>query len=120
MTGIAIAIALLVSATGKMKAAEPVFKGAAQNLMNPPSAVALTSGNNAMACAKCGTEWFARPIAAAKAMEPKTQLVARHLCNGCDTTITVEGHGKAKRDVVMHKCNPCGVESRTCCSTKKS
>jgi len=48
-----------------------------------------------------------------------TKLVAKHLCDGCRVEWRVEGIGKAKQDVVTHKCTSCGSEALACCSTKK-
>ena len=120
MTGIAVGITLVVSTVGGIKAQDFLFKSGGQKLMNPPSGVATPSDAKAMACPKCTTEWLARPIAGTKAMEPKTQLVPRHLCNGCETTITTVGHGKQATDVATHKCTSCGADTAACCSTAKS
>ena len=42
----------------------------------------------------------------------------KHLCPGCNSTITVVGTGKGKRDAVKHTCEKCGDESVFCCATK--
>ena len=54
-----------------------------------------------------------------KAMEPKNKVRTQHTCPGCNTTITVEGHGKAKKDVVKHVCQKCGSKDASCCVMKK-
>ena len=49
----------------------------------------------------------------------KTMTVGeKHLCPGCNSTITVVGAGKGKNDVVTHTCEKCGPESVFCCATK--
>jgi hypothetical protein len=118
MTGLAVGMALLATMAGEIKADGLIFKGGAQKLMNPPVATVIPSDAKLMACPKCTTELVERSIVATKATAPKTQLVARHLCNACETTIAVEGHGKAKHDVATHKCTSCGAETLACCSTK--
>ncbi len=117
--GATVGAAVIVAMAGEIKADEVIFKGGAQTLMNPPAATVIPSDAKAMACPKCTTEFVERSIVSTKATAAKTQLVGRHLCNGCETTITVEGHGKAKHDVVTHKCTSCGADSLACCSTKK-
>ena len=119
VTGLAIAMALFVSVAGQIKAQDFLFKGGGQKLMNPPSGVATPSDAKPMACPKCTTEWVARPIAGTKAMEPKTQLVAHHLCKRCETTFATVGHGKQARDVITHRCTSCGADTLACCSTVK-
>ena len=119
ITGFAVGMAALVSMGTAVNAQHYTFKGG-ENLMNPPSGVAIPSDDKPMACPKCTTEWLARPIAGTKAMEPKTQLVPRHLCNGCETTITTVGHGKQATDVATHKCTSCDAATLACCSTAKS
>jgi hypothetical protein len=42
----------------------------------------------------------------------------KHLCPGCNSTITVVGTGKGKHDAVKHSCEKCGDESVFCCATK--
>jgi hypothetical protein len=42
----------------------------------------------------------------------------KHLCPGCNSTITVVGAGKGKHDEVKHTCEKCGDESVFCCATK--
>jgi hypothetical protein len=119
LTGITMGVAVIVAMAGEIKADELIFKGGAQKLMNAPSSTVIPSDAKAMACAKCTTEWVERSIVATKATAPTTELFARHLCNACETTITVEGHGKAKHDVATHKCTSCGADTLACCSTKK-
>jgi|SRR5882724_2677510 len=83
-------------------------------------------GVGSMTCPKCKDEWVTLPNKQAKPAQfllshgVPTQKVARHLCAGCDTTITVEGLSKATRhSVVTHQCNSCGALTVACCDTIK-
>ena len=45
----------------------------------------------------------------------------KHLCPGCDSTITTVGTGKGPKGAhseVKHVCEKCGPESVFCCATK--
>lgn len=44
-----------------------------------------------------------------------TISVAMHQREGCSTTGTTVGHGKAKKDIARHTCTACGANSRSCC-----
>jgi hypothetical protein len=76
-----------------------------------------------MACAKCQDVWASVPVKGAKGGQilvaggAPTQKIARHLCTGCETTITVVGHGKGTHDVATHKCASCGSQNLACCGT---
>ena len=118
LTGFAIGAAVVFAMAGEIKADEFAFKGGAQKLMYPPAVIVTPSNAKVMECPKCTTELVERAVVAFKATAPKTEFVARHLCNACETTISVEGQGKAKRDVATHKCSSCGAETLACCSAK--
>lgn len=99
-------------------------KGGAQYLMTPIKSTqdleALQPGDMiAMSCPKCKniTVTYVEPTF--KASEPKEKTVSRHTCPGCGTTISAEGHGKAKKDVVKHVCKNCGSKNAFCCVLKK-
>jgi hypothetical protein len=119
MAGLALGMALVASMAGEIRADEIIFKGGVQKLMNAPLATVFPSDSKPMACPKCTTELVERSIVATKATAPNSQLVARHLCNSCETIIRVEGYGKAKHDVATHKCGTCGADTLACCSIKK-
>src|SRR5260370_33267125 len=77
----------------------------------------------AMACPMCKDVWVILPDRHAKGAQvlasggAATQTVARHLCAGCETTITTQGLStQTKPDVVTHKCTGCGAENLACCS----
>jgi hypothetical protein len=123
VSNLALAIALVTLLWGQVQAQEqPTDKGAgAAKLLQltpakaPPPARAIAA--RPMTCPKCKSEWISRTDYTARgAMKPKV-WVEKHLCDGCDTTISVAGHGKAKRDVVTHKCSSCGAPDMGCCAT---
>jgi hypothetical protein len=72
------------------------------------------------ACAMCKYEVVTRVDSTARGAVKPTITVAKHLCPGCETTISTAGTGKASRDVVTHKCSAGGAESATCCALKKT
>ena len=86
----------------------------------PDAAPAVqTDASTPMSCPKCKTEWSSRIDYTARGANKPTVWVAKHLCEGCDTTIGVVGHGKSKHDVVTHKCSACGAPNAGCCATSK-
>ncbi len=72
----------------------------------------------AMACPKCTDEYVARKDASARGANKPVITVAHHLCADCDTIVGVTGVGKAKHDVVTHKCTGSGIADLACCATK--
>ena len=72
-----------------------------------------------MSCPKCKNFSVSYVEPSFKAVEPKEKVKAHHTCPGCNTTIAVEGHGKAKRDVGKHVCMACGSKEASCCVMKK-
>jgi hypothetical protein len=118
--GLVIALVLFAGVASEAKAHEDYpTKGGAKLLLRPNPASA-PSDYKPMSCAKCKDEYVRRVDWSARGANKPTYLVAKHLCPGCDTTITTVGHGKAKQDVVTHKCTSCGADNLTCCSTSKS
>lgn len=118
-----LAVALVTWLGGQVQAQElPTGKGAgAAKLLelNRSKAPSSDKADTAipMSCPKCRSEWTSRTDYTARgAMKPKV-WVEKHLCEGCDTTISVVGHGKAKHDVVTHKCASCGATDASCCAT---
>lgn len=107
------------------QSAEVKTKGGAGQLMKPVKSLedlaALQPGDMmVMSCPKCKdvTVTYVEPTF--KATEPKEKVKTQHTCPGCSTTIVVEGHGKAKKDVVKHKCGKCGSHTAFCCTLKKA
>lgn len=130
LTGLTIAIALF---TGVAIDATAQEKGATTLLRLNGKLVEPKSGPGdykPMSCAKCtdGAVYVAdlnsRGLGARTLMTSgkalPTKPVAKHLCDGCGVEWRVEGTGKAKHDVAVHKCTSCGSEALACCSTHKS
>ena len=121
-----IAAVAVLGAAGHLYAQEKgSAKGGAQQLMSKPVKTledlsAVQPGDMmVMSCPKCKdvTVHYVEPTF--KATEPKDKVKTQHTCPGCNTTITVEGHGKAKKDVVKHVCQKCGSKDAFCCVMKK-
>jgi len=123
--GMAVAAAVFTCGTVQMGAQEKgSAKGGAQQLMKPvrtPQDLGeLKPGDMmVMSCPKCKdvTVTYVEPTF--KAMEPKEKVTTRHTCPSCNTTSTVVGHGKAKKDVLKHVCKTCGSKDAFCCVMKK-
>ena len=73
-----------------------------------------------MSCPKCKDVTVTYVERTFKASEPKEKVKTQHTCPGCNTTITVEGHGKARKDVLKHVCGNCGSHDAFCCVLKKA
>ncbi len=124
-----VSIALVVAAAAFMPANalaqdKGSAKGGSQLLMKPIKTAqdleALQPGDMiAMSCPKCKniTVTYVEPTF--KATESKEKVKSQHTCPGCGTIITVEGHGKAKKDVLKHVCQTCGSKDAFCCVLKK-
>lgn len=119
---VAAVIVLPVSASAQEKGSA---KGGAGQLMSKPIKTledlsALQPGDMmVMSCPKCKNVTISYVEPTFKAMEPKNKVKTQHTCPSCNTTITVEGHGKAKKDVVKHTCGNCGSHDASCCVMKK-
>lgn len=74
-------------------------------------------GPKPMSCPKCKSEWTSHPDYSARGVIKPTVWVETHLCEGCETTITVTGVGKGKHSVAIHKCTTCGAPNEGCCSS---
>ncbi len=129
---LAVALALsaaLLALASDIAAAQEVgsARGGAMKLLQrdrPAQVQPAEADVQIMSCPKCQDEWTTRPAdltrgAGARALltgAPATERVSRHLCEGCETTLEVAGHGKAKHQVVKHTCTTCGAENGACCS----
>jgi hypothetical protein len=126
--GLTFVLAALLAAWlgGEAQAAEDsTSKGAGAakllGLNRPkPASEEATGASVPMSCPKCKSEWTARKDYTARGATKPMVWVEKHLCQGCDTTISVAGHGKAKHDVVTHKCTACGATDAACCATSKA
>ncbi len=79
--------------------------------VNTASAVAAS-----MLCSKCKDVWVSQVDPTPKGAKVllsqgrPTNKVAKHLCGGCETTISVVGLSKADRhNVATHTCSSCGA-----------
>jgi hypothetical protein len=96
-----------------------------QNLKTVGDVEALQRDDTvAMACAKCQTIYVAKVVNTAKGAEIQAaggkpvQVIGTHACAGCNSTMEIVGHGKAKESKLTHTCKACGDESAFCCATK--
>lgn len=122
-----LATVAVFGAFGQLNAQEKgSAKGGARQLMSKPIKTledlsALQPGDMmVMSCPKCKNVIINYVEPTFKAMASKDKVKSKHTCPGCNTTIVVEGHGKAKKDVVKHVCMNCGSKDAFCCVMKKS
>ena len=122
-----LAVAMLAATllTSKATAADVTAKGGAAQLMNqirtPAEAEALKPGDSiAMACTKCKSVMI-HNVTTEKGHVKTMTVGEKHMCPGCNSTITVVGRGKGPggaRNEVKHVCEKCGEDSVFCCATK--
>jgi hypothetical protein len=98
------------------------MKGAEMLMMKPINTQAqaeeLKSGDSiAMACSMCKSV-MVHNVSTEKGHIKVMTVGSKHMCPGCNSTITVVGTGKGKQDAVKHSCEKCGDESVFCCATK--
>lgn len=126
-SGLAIALAFAVWPSGSVQAAEEL-KGYEHSLQmrgiqlrgidTRAQAEALKPGDTiAMVCVKCksvAVEYVTLEKGHIKHVTPGV----KHLCPGCNSTITIVGNGKDSTRGVTHTCGACGDNSAFCCATK--
>ena len=89
-----------------------------KEIKTPAEADALKTGDTmAMVCAKCKSV-VVHNVTTEKGHIKVMSVGSKHLCPGCDSTITVVGTGKGAHDEVKHTCEKCGDDSVFCCATK--
>ena len=114
----AFALGLMLAA-GTVMAADQM-KGA-QRLMQIKTlaeADALKPGDTmVMVCAKCKSVMI-HNVSTEKGHIKTMTVGEKHMCPGCESTITVVGTGKGGHDEVKHTCEKCGDDSVFCCATK--
>jgi hypothetical protein len=126
LIGTMCCLALAVAFTSTSVAADKgSARGGASELMKlkpiktAEDIAAIQAGDSVvMACPKCKSIYV---TVVQKENKPGTasELAAeRHLCPGCATTIETTGHGKAKKDEVVHVCKDCGSKDAFCCVLK--
>lgn len=113
----AFALALTANAADQVKGAEKLMSKPVKTLEDLS---AVQPGDMmVMSCPKCKNVTVNYVEPTFKATEPKDKVKAQHMCPSCRNTITVEGHGKAKKDMVKHICQHCGSKKAFCCVMKK-
>jgi hypothetical protein len=114
----ALALGLMLTA-GTVMAADQM-KGA-QRLMQIKTlaeADALKPGDTmVMVCAKCKSVMI-HNVSTEKGHIKTMTVGEKHMCPGCESTITVVSTGKGGHDEVKHTCEKCGDDSVFCCATK--
>lgn len=122
---VAVALALAGLASNTIAAETKTARGGASELIKlkpiqtAEDVAALKPGDQVvMSCPKCKTVTATRITKENKPGQTSTVASSRHLCPGCDNKVTVEGHGKNKKDVITHVCSHCGSKDAFCCVMK--
>ena len=88
------------------------------HVTTPAQVENLKSGDAvAMVCAKCKSV-MVHNVTTEKGHIQVMTAGSKHLCPGCDSTITTVGVGKGARQEIKHICDKCGDDSVFCCATK--
>jgi predicted RNA-binding Zn-ribbon protein involved in translation (DUF1610 family) len=127
LLGVALAIAALIVMPVNSSAQEKgSAKGLGQKMMKSQPVRTLEDLSTiqpgdmmVMSCPKCKSVTVTYVEPTFKGTATKEKVKTQHTCPGCNTTITVEGHGKAKKNVVKHVCQNCGSKDAFCCVMKK-
>jgi len=125
LLSIALAVAAVIVMPVNSSAQEKgSAKGGAQKLMKPVTSLedlsAIQPGDMmVMSCPKCKNVTVSYVERTFKPVATTDKVKTQHTCPGCNNTTTVEGHGKAKHDVVKHVCQTCGSQDAFCCVLKK-
>ena len=98
----------------QMIAQEGAKGGAAQLAARKPLVVSTQAAKPAMACSKCGVTQSVFTTESGKGRPGSVVTATQHSCPACVVTLGVEGHGKAKKDVVKHTCTAT-AEPKDCC-----
>jgi hypothetical protein len=123
--GLAFAVAVAAWLPGTVNAQEAMkpMKGGEHLVMlthisTTNQAEELKPGDSiAMVCTKCKSV-MVHNVTTEKGHIQVMTLGEKHLCPGCNSTITVVGVGKGKKNEVKHTCETCGDNSVFCCATK--
>jgi hypothetical protein len=119
----AFAIAAWLPATARADDEMKPMKGGEHLMMlhhinTPAQAEELRPGDTvAMVCTKCKSV-VTQNVTTEKGHIKLMTIGEKHLCPGCDSTVTVVGTGKGAKDEVKHVCGKCGSNSMFCCATK--
>jgi hypothetical protein len=119
--GLLLALALTASLPATLHAADQMKGGQMlmmKEIKTPAEAEALKAGDAiTMVCTKCKSVML-HNVSTEKGHIKVMTVGSKHLCPGCESTITVVGMGKGKHDEVKHTCEKCGDNSVFCCATK--
>ena len=123
--GVGLALTLVAWIPGIAHAQEPMkpMKGGEHMVMlthitTTNQAAELIAGDSiAMVCTKCKSV-MVHNFTTEKGHIQVMTVGEKHLCPGCNSTITVVGAGKDKHNEVKHTCEKCGDNSVFCCATK--
>ena len=113
-------IALLaISLTPAFAVGSGSARGGASDLIAasaPRKEMAMPVATHSTVCAQCRTTWTRVTAPESKGKIAQTLPVERHNCSDCTSTVTTQGHGKAKEDVLAHVCqNATGQSMSGCC-----
>jgi len=110
---VAASLPATVQAADQMKGGQLLMK----QIKTPAEAEALKPDDSiVMVCNKCKSVML-HNVSTEKGHVKTMTVGEKHMCPGCDSTITVVGAGKGKHDVVKHTCEKCGDDSVFCCAT---
>lgn len=120
--GMAAAFALAAALLPATLRAADQMKGGQMLMMKeiktPAEADALKPGDSiTMVCSKCKSVML-HNVTTEKGHIKVMTVGEKHMCPGCESTITVVGTGKGKHGAVTHSCQKCGDDSVFCCATK--
>ena len=122
LVGVCIVVAVVLTAWLPNRAQAQVRGEGAQMLTRvttPAEIENLKPGDTvAMVCEKCKSVMVHYVNQEWKGHANVMTVGSKHLCPGCNSTITTEGTGKHATDAVKHVCEKCGSDSVFCCATK--
>jgi hypothetical protein len=73
-----------------------------------------------MSCPKCKDTYVTTVERSFKGMNrEELKTAVQHLCPTCETKVVAVGHGKGKKETLVHICRSCGSKNVSCCVMKK-
>jgi hypothetical protein len=88
LAGFTLSIALLAGAIATAVAGETSTGKGGATLLLKPQAFVSAPARTAMSCPTCKDEYVTRKDLSARGATKPVQLIERHLCPGCETTLT--------------------------------
>jgi predicted RNA-binding Zn-ribbon protein involved in translation (DUF1610 family) len=114
-TVMAASLPVTIQAADQMKGGQTLMM---KEIKTPAQADDLKPGDSiTMVCSKCKSVML-HNVSSEKGHIKVMTVGSKHMCPGCDSTITVVATGKGKHDAVKHTCDKCGDDSVFCCATK--